>query len=214
MATFWYVDGRGNGERIRFVLAGAKVEYEEKFITTKQDLQDLVASGKLLTDQVPLLEIDGLNLVQSATIIRYIAKTRGLEPDDMATWVKVDTIYECTKDYETASSLPGYGWQDTEEHKKKITVALEKWFPRFEKIIPTGGFSVSVDKPYYCDFVLLNVLLYTEEVLPGSVEPYPKLNALKNKLCELPQMKEFLASSRRKGLVTEEYKALVKQIFY
>lgn len=89
--VFVYVDGRGNGERVRFVLAGANIDYEESNLTTKQERLDLVSSGRLLTDQVPLLTIDGIDVVQSWSIIRYIANTRGLVPslEDRATWAKV-----------------------------------------------------------------------------------------------------------------------------
>lgn len=88
--VFVYVDGRGNGERVRFVLAGANVDYEEKNLTTKEERLALVESGKLITDQVPLLSIDGLDLVQSWSIVRYIGQTRGLVPaNDPAAFAKV-----------------------------------------------------------------------------------------------------------------------------
>lgn len=37
-----------------------------------------VTDGKLLFKQVPLLEIDGLELVQTPAIVRYIARKGGL----------------------------------------------------------------------------------------------------------------------------------------
>jgi glutathione S-transferase len=142
--VFVYVDGRGNGERVRFVLAGAGVDYDEQNVTTKQERLDLISGGRLMTGQLPLLSIDGLDLVQSWSIIRYIARTRGLlpPPEDNANLAKVDIIAECVRDYETSSGLGGYGWSDKEEHKKKIQSAADNWFPRLEKIVQQDSFAV------------------------------------------------------------------------
>ena len=41
-----------------------------------------IVDGKLLFNQLPLLEIDGLNLKQSTAIVRYIGDRGGLVPKD------------------------------------------------------------------------------------------------------------------------------------
>lgn len=103
--TLVYVDGRGNGERVRFVLAGANIDFDESNLTTKSERLELVQSGKLLTDQVPLLNLDGLNLVQSWSIVRYIGNTRGLVPslEDPASWAKVQLPFRQTRNLITTS---------------------------------------------------------------------------------------------------------------
>ena len=43
----------------------------------------LLVDGKLLFGQVPLLEIDGLRIVQSYAIVRYVAEKAGFIPQDI-----------------------------------------------------------------------------------------------------------------------------------
>ncbi len=40
------------------------------------------AAGKLLFSAVPLLEVDGLQLVETQAIVRYVGRRRGLVPQD------------------------------------------------------------------------------------------------------------------------------------
>ena len=42
----------------------------------------VLEEGKLLFNQLPLLEIDGLNLTQSTAIVRYVAEKGDLVPKD------------------------------------------------------------------------------------------------------------------------------------
>jgi len=111
-----------------------------------------------------------------------------------------------------STGLPGYGWGDKEEAAKKFQETAEKWFPRFEKSV-VGPFFFG-DKAYYCDFVLLNSLLYVDEVVPGLVDKYSKLALLRDKLVEIPSIKKFLASDKRKPHPTEEYKQIVRDVFF
>jgi glutathione S-transferase len=53
----------------------------------------LKLNDTLFGEQVPSLEIDGIVLTQSWTIIRYLSRTRSLEPADNTTWAKVNTIF-------------------------------------------------------------------------------------------------------------------------
>jgi len=213
--TFTYVNGRGNGERVRFVLAGAGIDFKEHNLTIRQEREDLIANGRAFAGLLPLLTIDDLDIVHSWTMIRYIARTRGLEPESNADKVKADMLTECIRDFEHMAGLVGFGWQNVDEHKKKIQDAVDKWFPRLEKLV-VGPFVLG-DKPYYCDFVFLNALLYVQDekvLTPSSLSSYPKLVALIAKLTELPQIKAFLTSEKRHGLVDEEYKAICGKIFH
>eukprot|EP00009_Paramoeba_aestuarina_P006919 CAMPEP_0201517696 /NCGR_PEP_ID=MMETSP0161_2-20130828/8745_1 /ASSEMBLY_ACC=CAM_ASM_000251 /TAXON_ID=180227 /ORGANISM="Neoparamoeba aestuarina, Strain SoJaBio B1-5/56/2" /LENGTH=111 /DNA_ID=CAMNT_0047915279 /DNA_START=472 /DNA_END=807 /DNA_ORIENTATION=+ len=108
--------------------------------------------------------------------------------------------------------LTGYLWRSKEESDASFKSGIDKWFPRLDKEVE-GPF-VMGEKPCYVDYVLMNSLEFSEEVFPGVLNDYPKLKVVREKVGEIPSMKAFLASSKRKGLVTEEYKTLVKGIFY
>ncbi len=58
-----------------------------------------VAAGQLLFGQVPMLEVDGLHLVQSHSIMRYVAGKHGwYEGLDLATVARIDMLAEGTED--------------------------------------------------------------------------------------------------------------------
>ncbi|XP_017549587.1 glutathione S-transferase 3-like [Pygocentrus nattereri] len=71
--VLYYFDGRGKMESIRWLLAVAGVEFEEVFLTTRAQYEKLVNDGALLFHQVPMVEMDGMKLVQSKAIRNYIA---------------------------------------------------------------------------------------------------------------------------------------------
>ncbi|XP_077869351.1 glutathione S-transferase 3-like [Saccoglossus kowalevskii] len=73
-AHLTYVNGRGLSESIRIIMAATGIEFQETFLQNKEQFETLRKAGDLLFMQVPLLEIDGMKLVQTNAIIRYIAR--------------------------------------------------------------------------------------------------------------------------------------------
>ena len=63
-AVLHYFDGRGRANPIRFLLEETGTAYREELIRDASVMADLRKSGKLMYGQVPMLEIDGINLVQ------------------------------------------------------------------------------------------------------------------------------------------------------
>eukprot|EP00959_Pyramimonas_sp_CCMP1952_P436315 9136555-Pyramimonas_sp.AAC.1 len=63
----------------RWMLAATEPTWENRGLSNTDEFEELKACGKLLYGQVPLLEIDGQNMVQSQTIIRYLANKHGLK---------------------------------------------------------------------------------------------------------------------------------------
>ncbi|XP_070619159.1 glutathione S-transferase 3-like [Erythrolamprus reginae] len=69
----YYFNGRGRMEQIRWLLAAAGVEFEEEFFETREQYEKLLQDGFFLFQQTPMVEIDGMKLVQTRAILRYIA---------------------------------------------------------------------------------------------------------------------------------------------
>ncbi|EPY83045.1 glutathione S-transferase A4 [Camelus ferus] len=84
-----YPNGRGRMESVRWVLAAAGVEFDEEFLETKEQLQKLQDGNHLLFQQVPMVEIDGMKLVQTRSILHYIADKHHLFGKDL----KERTLY-------------------------------------------------------------------------------------------------------------------------
>jgi len=59
------------------------ISYREHDLTSFEGLQEIRATGKLMFNQLPLLEINGHNLVQCAAIIGYLARLGDLEPHSL-----------------------------------------------------------------------------------------------------------------------------------
>eukprot|EP00747_Dinoflagellata_sp_TGD_P208225 gnl/TRDRNA2_/TRDRNA2_81737_c0_seq1.p1 gnl/TRDRNA2_/TRDRNA2_81737_c0~~gnl/TRDRNA2_/TRDRNA2_81737_c0_seq1.p1 ORF type:complete len:249 (+),score=47.44 gnl/TRDRNA2_/TRDRNA2_81737_c0_seq1:67-813(+) len=73
-----YFRGRGQAEGIRLALVLAEVEWEDVFLSKRQELENLLNEKKLLFGQVPMLEVpdDAGNpcLVQTGAILRHLAR--------------------------------------------------------------------------------------------------------------------------------------------
>ncbi|KAL4675833.1 hypothetical protein H8959_009978 [Pygathrix nigripes] len=78
-----YYNARGRMESIRWLLAAAGVEFEEKFLKSAEDLDKLRNDGCLMFQQVPMVEIDGMKLVQTRAILNYIASKYNLYGKDI-----------------------------------------------------------------------------------------------------------------------------------
>ena len=59
------------------------MQFEEKFIETPEDFEKLKKDGGLMFQQVPMVEIDGMKLVQSRAILNYIAAKYNLYGKDI-----------------------------------------------------------------------------------------------------------------------------------
>jgi glutathione S-transferase len=62
MTRLHYFKGRGRAETTRWMLAINQIAFENVPVETPKAFATLRATGKLPFDQMPLLEIDGLNL--------------------------------------------------------------------------------------------------------------------------------------------------------
>ncbi|CAL8366690.1 unnamed protein product [Gadus morhua 'NCC'] len=70
-------------ESIRWLLTVAEVEFDEVHLTSRDDYEKLLADGVLMYEQVPMVEIDGMHLVQTKAILKYIAEKYNLNGEDI-----------------------------------------------------------------------------------------------------------------------------------
>ena len=81
-ATLYYFGGRGLADQVRWMLAYSDVSYTQRVVGTRQRFLDLRSSGQLPFGQLPLLQIDGVEIVQSQAIVRYLARRANLTGKD------------------------------------------------------------------------------------------------------------------------------------
>ncbi|KAI6071535.1 Glutathione S-transferase-like isoform X2 [Aix galericulata] len=208
-----YINGRGRMEPVRWLLAAAGVEFEENFVETKEQLEKLVKGGDLLFQQVPMVEIDGMKMVQTRAILSYIAGKYNLYGKDLKERALIDMYVEGITDLMQMVLM--FPFTPAEAKAKSLASIEEKatkrYFPVFEKILKQHGQDFLVgNRLSWADVQLLEAILAVEEKVPAVLSGFPQLQAFKTKMSNVPTIKKFLQpGSARKPPPDENYVALV-----
>ena len=117
----YYFDIYGRAEPTRFLLAHAKVDYEDVRITGEK-FAELKTTGELEFGQVPALTHDGKHLCQTWSILRYLGKLHGYYPEDPVQAWKVDSTLDAVEDY-----LQQYFKMIFEKDEEKKEVLKAAW---------------------------------------------------------------------------------------
>ncbi|NXV89343.1 glutathione S-transferase-like [Calonectris borealis] len=212
-----YPKGRGRMESIRWLLAAAGVEFEEEFIETKEDLEKLLNDGSLLFQQVPMVEIDGMKLVQTRAILGYVAAKYNLYGKDLKERAWIDIYVEGTT--ELMGMMMFLAFQEADTKEKNIALMIERattrYFPAYEKALKDHGHDYLVgNKLSWADIHLLEAILMVEEYKPDILSTFPLLHAFKGRTSNIPTIKKFLQpGSQRKPPSDEKFVATVTKIF-
>ncbi|XP_058162868.1 glutathione S-transferase A1-like [Dasypus novemcinctus] len=212
-----YINARGRMESIRWLLAAAGVEFEEKFLETAEDLAKLRSDGSLMFQQVPMVEIDGMKLAQTRAILNYIASKYNLYGKDIKERALIDMYVEGVADLgEMILLLPIC---PPEQKDEKIALIKERttnrYFPAFEKVLKSHGQDYLVgNKLSRADIQLVELLYYVEELDASLIASFPLLKALKSRVSSVPTVKKFLQpGSQRKFPLDEKQFEEIKKIF-
>ncbi|NWH73688.1 GSTA2 transferase, partial [Piaya cayana] len=212
-----YTKGRGKMESIRWLLAAAGVEFEEEFIEKKEDLDKLCNGGFLLFQQVPMVEIDGMKMVQSRAIANYIAAKYNLCGKDLKERAWIDMYVEGTTDL--MGMIMIIPLQPADKKDKHLALIIERattrYFPVYEKALKDHGQDYLVgNKLSWADIHLLEAILMAEECKADILSAFPLLQAFKGRISNVPTIKKFLQpGSKRKPQPDEKYIANVRKIF-
>ncbi|XP_059698743.1 glutathione S-transferase-like isoform X1 [Haemorhous mexicanus] len=212
-----YFNGRGRMEPIRWLLATAGVEFEESYLDKKEDLTKLQKDGSLLFQQVPMVEIDGMKLVQTRAILNYIATKYNLYGKDMKERALIDMYVEGM--FDLNELLIMYVVQPADKKEEYFANMMDKaenrYFPVFEKVLKDHGKDFLVGNQLSrADVQLLEIILMVEECKPDILAKFPRLQSFKARLSNIPTIKKFLQpGSQRKPPTTEEDIARAIKIF-
>ncbi|XP_004673628.1 PREDICTED: glutathione S-transferase A2 [Condylura cristata] len=212
-----YFNGRGRMECIRWLLAAAGVEFEEKFIKSPEDLQKLKSDGSLLFQQVPMVEIDGMKLVQTRAILNYIASKYNLYGKDIKERALIDMYGEGVADLSEMIMVMPLCPPDQKDAKMALIKerTTNRYLPAFEKVLKSHGQDYLVGNALSrVDIHLVELLYYVEEIDPSLLDNFPLLKALKARVSSLPNVKKFLQpGSQRKPPVDAKALEEAKRIF-
>jgi glutathione S-transferase len=134
MATrLHYFDIYGRGEAIRFLLAHAKVEYEDVLVSREQ-LAEYKTNGLAEFGQLPILERDGKRYVQSWSILRVLGQELGYYPStDAEAAYQVDVVVEGVEEFFTKYFRPIFE-QDADK-KAALVQDLLAYVPRMSALV-------------------------------------------------------------------------------
>ncbi|CAI9617108.1 unnamed protein product [Staurois parvus] len=211
-----YFDGRGRMESIRWLLTAAGIEFDEVFLETREQYEALLKERALLFDQVPMVEMDGMKLVQSRAIMQYIAAKYDLYGKNLKERLLIDMYVGGTTDL--LEILIPHAFFSPEDKQKHITIieqkAKERYFPVYEKILKDhGGKFLVGNQLSWADIQLLEAILMVEEKCACILSDFPGLKEFKQRISEIPTIKAFLQpGSKRKPVSGDKYVATVRTV--
>eukprot|EP00030_Apusomonadida_sp_AF-17_P004784 a512783_38.p2 GENE.a512783_38~~a512783_38.p2 ORF type:complete len:227 (+),score=96.20 a512783_38:36-683(+) len=204
-----YFDGRGLAERIRFMLAAAGVEYTERVLTRELFLE-LVNSGVLMYNQVPLLEwTDGRVFVQSMATVRFLARTYGFYGDNDAEAALIDQVADGIVDFvRVVISFP------FTKDMAALDAGVTKYFPCFEAILSKNAPSQFLvgTKLSYADVLLTEAIAGVLELRELDASAFPLCLAHHAAVTSSAWFVAFLASGHRHKLGDDVYARHVDQV--
>ncbi|XP_012941489.2 hematopoietic prostaglandin D synthase [Aplysia californica] len=189
---------RARGELPRLVLAAAKVDYE--FVPVESpDWPKFKAT--LPFKQLPVIEIGGKKFAQGIAIQTYLAKTNGLHSDDPLEALAIDEICLLREDL-LIQEVKHYREKDEAEKAKKEKDMFENVYPKFMKffseILKSNGTGFAVGKKLtLADIAIFEGTTTVSQLNPDLFKEYPDLVAFREKISNVPGIKEYLASKEK-----------------
>ncbi|NWJ10156.1 GSTA1 transferase, partial [Crypturellus undulatus] len=134
--------------------------------------------GVLMFQQVPLVEMDGMKMVQTRAILNYIAAKHNLYGKDLKERALIDMYVESLLDLNELIMMAPFQPADKQEQYLANTVdkATNRYFPAYEKALKDHGEGFLVGNQLSrADVQLLEILLMAEEVKPDILAKFPLL---------------------------------------
>jgi len=189
-----YFDIRGLAEPIRLAFAQAGVPFEDVRLKHEDWPQH---KEKMPFGQLPVLEVDGKQLTQSMTILRFIGRKHGLEAEDEWDRAVGDELATSWLDMFTRSA-GAWAEQDKEAKKQKFLQVIEEFVKPRLKIVDErlshnkcGSGFIAGSKVTWCDFAMYNTLTMIKDYLKLPLDDYPHVNKFVHAIEALPKVKEW-----------------------
>uniref|UniRef100_A0A8C5NAX2 Glutathione S-transferase n=1 Tax=Gouania willdenowi TaxID=441366 RepID=A0A8C5NAX2_GOUWI len=211
--VLYYFNARGKMETIRWLLTVAEVDFDEVFLTSRDQYLKLLENGDLLFQQVPMVEIDGMKLVQTRAILNYIAEKYNLHGKDLKDRAMIDMYSEGVKDLNEMIIMLIMSPDPKAKLEEIEKKAKERYLPVFEKAL-TGPVFLVGGKLSCADVYLLECTLMLEEKFAGILADFPNLKSFQGRMLQNDAIKEFVKpGSQRKPQPDDVYVKTVLEIF-
>ncbi|CAF3865695.1 unnamed protein product [Rotaria sp. Silwood1] len=197
MSTYklYYFNGRGRAEatRLLFTVAG------QKFEDIRYEREEWPAhKSEMPLGQVPVLEVDGVKLVQSMAIARFLAKRFGLYGKDELQQARVDAVIDTAVDL-MLKFAPVFAEQDEEKKKTATTEFFADELPKQLRNLETlaelysdGGSFLVGNQLTWCDLEVYNMLEYILQIDGTVLQSYPWLTKNRQEVEKQPKIASYL----------------------
>lgn len=164
--------------------------------------------------QVPLVEIDGMQLVQTKAILNYIAGKYNLYGKDLRERAMIDMYVEGIGDI-MDMFLPLFFIAPDAKQKQLDNIESKskgRLLPVFEKALANSQFLVG-NQLSRADVLLLEITLMLQEFFPTILSTFPKIQEFQRRIKALPNISKFLQpGSARKPVPDEAYVKTVMEV--
>ena len=184
----YYGNARGRAERICFVFAQARVQYEDIRLTLEQWPEF----------KPKMLEVDGKMVAGSGPIERFLAEQYGLAGPNAFENAEIASILDVVDDL--AEKLTAVYFEKDETRKAKLKKELnETHIPRYLGVLEKrAAANNSADgwiygpKVTYADFGVYLQGEYLQMIVPNVLDNYPALKKLRESVAKLPNIARWL----------------------
>lgn len=201
---FW----RAEVSRLALYIGG--IDFEDVRMTWRDDFDKMVHTGKLpygVTSpfrQIPVLEVDGQVIGQTAGIARFCGKLSGMYPknDDILA-AKIDQIIDAATDI---TNLIGLTMREKNPDKKKLErkklsqETLPKWFGFLEKLIQENkssqwfvGNTMSIADLAIWRLIGWIISGKLDHVPATIIESFPSLSSHYSSVDAIPKVREWMS---------------------
>ena len=182
-----------------------------------KEIDNLKETGLLPNNQIapfkqlPVLDVDGKIIAQTGAIARFCGKLSGLYPkDNDFKAAQIDQIIEAAQDINYLVTLSG-----RDKEKKRLALArkilatkhLPKWFQFLENLLKKNNESYFFvgNKISIADLAIWRLLGWLSSGLLDGVptkilEPYKKLNKLREEVYKHPKVNEWMLKTYGKKI--------------
>lgn len=192
-----YFPVRAKAEMIRMALAYGRVPFEDLSIQQYfgAGWRD-GAKGKAPFGQVPLLKVDGKELAQSGSILRYVSELAGLTPTDPFERARCDAIFEASQELVTGNTninpiVNVYCDEKFAQTKETYMKAFPGKLANLAKQLGAGPFFFGKE-PLYCDLACYHVFNNTLLLETTSLDAHENIKSFMKAVEALPGVSEYL----------------------
>jgi prostaglandin-H2 D-isomerase / glutathione transferase len=184
-----YFDAPGRAEPIRVALHIAGLPFTDRRLKYPE-FAERKAKDELPLGSVPVLSIDGVNVVQTSAILRYVARAgrTDLYPDEPRVALDVDSVLDSFNDTLSNALVPSMFERDLakklEMRAALVAGPMARVYAYAEKVVErSGGPFVAGRQMTIADLVIAQQILQIragslDGITAAHVEAYPRLSSL------------------------------------